>query len=437
MIQIISGTQTDRMIEPESDKSRALASFMLAVCYGLLFYCLQLFMYNIGLASSLPAEADLCQWDAGVYQSVAKAGYYYHSTNDNNTGVYVLFPWVWKLLHTSVVGMAFFNLIIFAAGFAIITSVCPVPAQHKILWLTTPSLYFMWVPYSEALFCLLSAISFYGIVKNNKWLTWVALFLVSLTRATAIFLIPALLVMELLSNEKSEIRKSLRHYILRYASPVMSGLFAFAVIQFIYTAQWFPYFKEQTTHLGHMLSWPVLPFYNAYGGDRITWLSALAMLPCTIAIVIVINKLYKWLKTGASQGGKIWLLTLGYLPVILFTMVFCNPKWGIGRTNLLGIHRYVFCSPYFFVFLYYTTYRTRYSLKHFAALLLLSNAVWLTMGSYWHIRLLLFYNFNTLLATGYMFHGNRKPWVTACLCSVNLLLQVSLYQQFLAGLFTD
>lgn len=415
----------------------ATGTFLMVMAYGLLFYCVQVFLYTTGIVHNLPNEITLERWDAGIYHIVAKSGYYYHTAQHNNAGVYILFPWVWKMLHAGVIGVSFFNLAFFAAGFTIVTRIYPITTPDKLLWLTTPSLYFMWVPYSEALFCLLSAISFYGIAKNNKWITWAGLFLVSLSRATAVFLIPALLVMALLSSRRENLKQSLYNYMVLYALPTIAGTGAFVLIQFAYTGQWFPYFKGQATYLGHKLSWPALPFYNFYGEGRVTWLSALAMLPCVIAIGILIAKIYKWLTKGEYTADKIWLLSLGYLPIILFTMVFCNPKWGIGRTNLLGIHRYVFCSPYFFVFLYHMVSGREYKLRHFVVLLLVGNAVWLTMGSYWHIQFLLFYNFNTLLAMGYMLHANKKPWATPALCAVNLFFQTILFQQFLAGMFTD
>ncbi len=420
-------------------KDNAIQTFLLVMCYGIAFHIVQLLLYKMGLSSVLPDPVTLERYDAGIYHRASQLGFYYNNDHDNNSGIYLLFPWVWRLLHVGIMGMAFFNLVFFAIGFTLITRIYPISSADKILWLTTPSLYFMWVPYSEALFCLLGAIAFYGIATKNKWLIWGGLFFISLNRATAVFLIPSLFVMELLTNERKDLLKTLYHYFIYYALPTLAGTFVFVFLQYYYSGIWFLYFKEQEKNLGHELSIPALPFGNVYGGDRVTWLCALAMLPCVIAIILLVRKGYKWLVKNKVYTDKVWVLTLGYLPVVLFTMVFCNPKWGTGRTNLLGIHRYVFCSPFIFVFLYHIVSKPReYKPKHFIAVFLLSNLVWLSMGSYWHIQVLLFYNFNTLLVMAYMLHANKKTtWVTAALCAANFFFQVSLYQQFLSNLFTD
>lgn len=423
---------------PKDTIRDTIETFLLVLGYGILLHIILFFLYKAGVVAYFPSAITLERWDAGLYHKASEVGYYYISEQNNNAGIYILFPWVWKVLHVGIVGIAFVNLVFFALSITIITLLYPTSTANKILWVTTPSLYFMWVPYSEALFCLLSVISFYGIVKKNTWLTWFGLFSVSLCRATAVFLIPALLIMELLANNRKDVWRSVCNYLIHYALPTLFGSFAFILIQYAYTGQWFPYFKGQAKYLGHTFSWPELPFCDFYGGDRVTWLCALAMLPCVIALGLLVVRCYKWLVSSEVYIDKVWSLTLAYLPVILFTMVFCNPKWGYGKTNLLGIHRYVFCSPYFFIFLYHTSFNRTYKLRHYLFLVLTCNIIWLSMGSYWHLHFLLFYNLNTLLAIGYMFAaGKGHIWAIPILCATNLFFQVQLYQQFLGGLFTD
>lgn len=141
---------------------------------------------------------------------------------------------------------------------------------------------------------------------------------------------------------------------------------------------------------------------------------------------------------GEKEPDKIWVLTLTYLPVILLTMVFCNPKWG-GTTNLLGMHRYVFCSPFIFVFFYHLVNQpVVYKLKHYAVVFAVSNIVWATMGAFSDLQNLLFYNFNTLLVFAYMYYANNKTsWASLAISAMNLFFQIILFQQFLSGVFTE
>ena len=422
------------MINAINTRKEFFSTFLMVLCYGLGFYFIQFFIFKIGVTSILPNDVTLIRWDAPIYKDVATKGY-----DMKTTGVMVLFPMIWRILHVGYAGMAIANFVLFAVGFSLICSVYQVSVNERFLWLTTPSLYFMWVPYTEATFCLLTAFCFYGIVKRNRWLIWSSLFLLCLCRATAFFLLPSLLVMELLTNSKKDIFKALIDYCIYYALPILLGTVTFILIQYFYTGAWMPYYKGQVKNLGHELSIPVLPFSDFYGGARVTWLNAFALFVCFIALVLVIIKICRWLFRGVKENDKVWVLTLSYLPLILFTMVFCNPKWGSETTNLLGMHRYTFCSPFIFVFFYYMVNKAKeYKLKHFVLVFILANLVWFSMGAYVHIQEMLFYNFITLLIMGYMFYANNKnSLVSLAIFGINLFLQIMIFQQFIAGPFTD
>ncbi len=422
-----------------NNRKETINTFLLVLGYGLVFYLIQVFIYKAGFSMVYPQSETLARWDAPIYWGVSVNGYFHTGINHSNCGVYVLLPWVWRILHAGYMGMTIANLVFFAIGFTIITSIYKISSSEKLLWLSTPSLYFIFAPYTEALFFLLMAISFYGIVTKNKWWIWIGLFLVSMSRATALFLIPSLFIMELLTNNRSGILKVLRNYFIYYALPTLAGTFAFIYVQYYQTGEWFAYYRIQQECLDHKFSWPDMPLNDFYGTEKVVWLCALAMLPCFIALIFLFKKIFKWVVRQKVYTDKLWIMTLGYLPIILFIMVFCNPKWGGQGTNLLGIHRYVFCSPFIFVFLYNMVSKANsYKPKHFFILFLMCNIVWLCLGSYTHIQWMLFYNFNTLIAFGYLLHANNKiSWATSALTAVNLFFQITLYQLYLHGVFTD
>lgn len=409
-------------------------TFLLVLGYGLFFYALQFFLFRIGMVSFLPEDTTLGRWDATIYYEISQIGY-----KEGNVGSYVLLPWVWKLLHVGYYGMSIVNIIFFAAGFTIITYIYPISSSDKLLWLSTPSLYFMFAPYSEAVFFLCGTIVFYGLSANNKWVIWIGLFLISLSRATAVFLLPSMLAMELLTNSKQSFITSFIRYLVYYATPVLIGTAIFIYLQYYSVGIWFAYFKRQTQYLEHKWNIPVLPFSNFYGSNRIMWLSAFALLVCFLALVVLLIKGCKWLFKNKIYTDKVWILTLAYMPVIMVTMIFCNPTWGTLTTNLLGIHRYTFCSPFIFVMLHHLVSKPRaYKVKHFIVVILLCNIVWLSAGAYVHIQAMLFYNFITLLVIGYMVHANKTvSWVGMALFGINFFFQVMLFQQYLSGAFTD
>ena len=414
-------------------------SFFLALAYGLLIFVLLTVIHNVWPSAVVASNMTLSWWDASIYYKVAQYGYYYSASSPDDTGVFVLFPWVWRLLHTNYLGMAVANYLIFSIAFSIVCSIYKLTVAQKILWLSTPSLYFMMVPYSEAVFALTAAIAFYGVFTGNRWVTWAGLFLLCLARATAVFLLPSLLVMELMSDGREYIWSSFLRYLWRYALPVVAGSFAFILIQYADTGQWMPYYKGQVTNLGHRLSWPALPFSDFYGAPGMLWLNALSLAVCFIALVILINKLYKWFFAGTAGHDKLYLLTLAYLPVIMFTMVFMNPKWGSGTTNLLGMHRYVFCSPFIFVLLYNLIYKEdSYSGRRIIWVVVLCNLVWLTFSSYILLQKMLLYNAATAVILIYVVYGRKKPaWMAVAMSAINMLFQMWLFHQFLTGAFTE
>ena len=133
-------------MQGELISKRSINTFTLVVAYGLFIFCLQMFLYKIGITTVWPGTAALRSWDAAVYEEVSKIGYYYVNEQKSNGGVFILFPWVWHLLHVGIVGISMVNLLFFATGLTILTNIYPVNSNEKVLWLTTPSLYFMWVP---------------------------------------------------------------------------------------------------------------------------------------------------------------------------------------------------------------------------------------------------------------------------------------------------
>lgn len=414
-------------------------AFFLALGYCLSLYFIQFFLVKAGIGTEVPNAVTLMRWDAGVYESIMREGYTYPDERCNNTGQYLLFPMVWRLLHVGVVGISIANMVLFSASFAIVCGMYPVSTKEKFLWLTTPSLYFMGVPYSESLFCLLTVLLFYAIKNNIKWLIWLSLVLLSLTRATAIFLIPSLLIMELISNDRKLFLRATGNYLVNYALPIIGGLAIFVLIQYYQVGIWFAYFKQQIKYLGHEWAFPKLPFQDYYGGPRVIWLCGLAALVCVVSLVVLAKHVYRWIVRNQKFDDKILTLTLSYFPLVLFSIVFCNPTWGGNTTNIFGLHRYTLCTPFIFVFLYHVigesvTFKT----KHFVYIFLVSNVIWLTMGSYIHIQYFLYWNFPTFIAFGYMLHNEQKhEWVLYALIGINVLLQVSLHQQFLSNLFPD
>lgn len=428
---------------PDGNISRkeAANTFLLALGFGAFMLCFQLFLLKSTFISQWMDDTSLLKWDAGVYGWLAKDGYVHDDARVNNTGIFMLFSFVWRFLRLfgiTVMGMCVVNYILFSIGFTILSSLYKLTTSEKLLWLSVPMVYIIYIPYTEALFFLLMAVTFYGIVKESRWAIWAGLFLASLTRATGIFLLPALLVMELVANPRKEWYKVIGTYLVDYALPIIAGLAFFVWYQHHKVGIWFAYFIQQKEYEGHSFNMPIFPLSSMEGARNI-WVGALAVLVCVIAIVAAIRQGGKWLFKGIVEPDKLLMLSCVFLSITLYKTVFYNPIWRTGSTLLIGINRYVFATPFFYVFLHrFSDRHAPYKVVNFIAMFFLCNAIWLACGAYVHILHFIFFNFATLIVFLYMFQADKRlAWPGMLIMGMNICMQIMMFQQYLQGLYLD
>ena len=253
----------------------AINTFLLALFYAVGFYVLNFLLHQRDMVANIPDNEKLLFWDAGYYHEIAEKGYLFIEGRSNNTAFYMLFPIIWKLLGLSPMGIAFVNVLFFAAGFSIFTSIYKLNNAQKFMWLTIPSLYFCFIPYTEALFMLLMSVAFLGMYRNNRYLIWTGLFLLSLTRPVTMVLAPAFLITELITNDRRNWLRSIGSFFVNYGVPLIAGQFFFIWYQYYQTGVWFAFFKVEK-YWGHEFSIPTLPF-NSMNGPKLLWLNALAI----------------------------------------------------------------------------------------------------------------------------------------------------------------
>jgi len=414
-----------------------LKPFLFALGYGLLFHLLQFFLSRSGIFIVTPTSQKLTSWDVGFYDNIRSSGY---DANSDNTGFFILFPLLWKLSHLSVWGITFLNIVFFAAGFALLMKTLKTAdVSFWLLCLTIPSMYFAFLPYTEALFFLLGSAAMYAIKKEKHQLLWIALFLIALVRATTMLMLPGLMVMALLSADRSQWKRSLWLFAYRYALPSLLGLSVFIIWQYLETGIWFAYFKKQASHWGHTFSIPEFPFSNIENGNwRYHWLSALALLLCLIAFIWLVRQGILWLRHKTEQDPNL-VFSAGYLTMVLIFILFFNPKY-IALTNVMGANRYTLATPFVIYFLHYL-YHCKYTPRTIIYFILFANAFFAlfrafeSLGSYIVIGLI-----PTLLITAFTvarYSGQRQSWLITAVIAFNFLIQMHLFQQFITPLYMD
>lgn len=421
------------MTTSASDRRIFANAVLLTLGYAVVFYVFQFFIYRIGIASRLPDAENLLRWDAAWYRSVGFDGYSYAPTRQTTSGFFWLFPTVWRLLGGDALVMSAVNMVFLALGVGALAVILSPPVRDKLLWVSTPAVFFAFVPYAEALFFCLCSFCLLGISLRRQWLVAVLLFLMALTRATAVFVVPAFLAMEVMAAGRGDFLRSVLRGFAYYVLPSLLGLGVFVLLQYQATGVWFAYFRAQAECWKRIWAVPVLPLYNT-GGYMTVWINALALLVCLTALIYTVILFARWFFRSEKQD-RVTIVSMAYLGVALFSTLFYSPQWRPGFTDVIGTFRYTMLSPFFFVFLNRFSRVLQYKWHHFVLAVLYASAVWMAFGAYVHIREFLFFSGCTVLVVLYMFNSNpRHEWAAMLLMMLNFFLQVYFYQHFLEGI---
>lgn len=406
--------------------------FFLSFFYALLFYAVQYALYSAGIISLFPTEHTLLNWDAKWYYTIVHYGYEYSLEGYSNSGFFILFPLIWKLLGLTQWGVCLMNITLFSAGFALFARIYKLRTSDMLLWLTFPSIYIAFLPYSEALFVFLSVLAFWGIVKDKKAIVWVALFLLSLTRPVTVILTPAFFIAELLTNDNKSWWQSVKKFMVYYGAPLLSGLALFIWYQHSVTGVWLAYFKQQEMHWGHEFSLPTLPFGSAFG-PRLLWLNAAALFMSFFSLLLLVGYGIKWLFKNTVQKDKLYIVSCLYFTGIGLITILFNPTWGINSTNIYDIARYAFVTPFSWVLLHRFSITRHYKIIDYLKALVLLNLFWLSFDAHQSTEKLAYCNLTSLFVLLYMFQTDKRlKWPAyVVLVGVGIIFQTLMLQWYL------
>lgn len=317
-----------------------------------LFVSIYLILYFFGALTTLPSEANLLKWDAIWYDSIKTYDYSYRWYSASNSAFFPLFPYLWKLLHIGPIGISCFNLFLILISINILYRTFDLHIKYVLIFISLPSSIFFYVPYTESLFFFFCSIFLVGLKKNDLRLIFVGILFASMTRATALFFVPAVIFMEVLHSDKLINKKMLINVALMSFASVL-GLFIVVLIQYCQTGEWFAFAKQQNRFWLHKFDLPGFPLV-AHGGDRSLWIDGFSFIvglnAATLAISLIIKKFISKTKSLAFQN-KPFLFAVGYIVMITIYGLFFDPKCYDAQTSLNSVNRYVFGNPFFFLFI--------------------------------------------------------------------------------------
>lgn len=311
-------------------------------------FCLILVFHFLSFQDFFKGIGSFKQWDAFWYEKIAVNGYEYSYTEPSNSGFFPMFSYIWKYSGLSTIGISLLNFILFIAGMLFIKKAVNLTNSMFLLALSVPSMMFMYVPYTEAIFFFSSSLFLYGISTNKNAAIYCGLLIASLTRPTAIFFIPSILFMELMINKNKKV--ALLNSI-KYASFSILGVFIVILIQYIKTGVLFAYFKAQNNFWKREFQLPEIPF-TTWDGTRLLWLDGIALIfGITSAILVFYFTFIKIRGNKELVIGKSTLFSLSYLMLAVLSVIFFNGKDAKGGTSLMGANRYLMATPFFVCFL--------------------------------------------------------------------------------------
>jgi hypothetical protein len=404
-------------------------------------------LYFFDVFSTLPDRENLLKWDAAWYLSIKEGGYAYYWYMASNSAFFPLFSYFWKLTHLNGLGISFVNLLLFIAGAYYIARQFSFNLAQVLVFVSIPSGIFFFLPYTESLFFFFSALFLVGLHTRNTKLIIIGLLFCSLTRATVMFFIPSIILMELFCCEKIFDKKALKN-ILLYSAVGLLGLGLVVLFQYSQTYEWFAFAKQQFKFWKHHFSWPTFPLVS-HGGEKILWIDGLAFLFGICATFLLLVYFIKKMMGKQSElfSNRAFWFSACYVFMVTVYSLFFNSKCLDAQTSIDSINRYMFSTAFFMVFLIYALNYFRFDLRNsivFFFLCLLSfillglggpTLFFLDKAKLGEHATVLFFLMILVYVTMYFLTSWKKygNYIAFSLVALNALLTAYLFHSFLIG----
>lgn len=400
---------------------RGIGIYLVTFFVAYLVYCNTRLNYIF-----LPKDINFLQYDVGWYESIKDKGYEYDANKQSNVGFFPLFPYLWKLTNLSYAGIALFNALIFGISFYFLTKELKIRTSIQWVFLSLPSIFFFYIPYTESLFFASCSILVVGLNRQSSALIFIGSFLASMVRPTFIFLIPAFIATYLLQNKKG---KPELYRMLSGVFGCFVGLWGVMIIQYISTGEWGVYFYAQTTFWSHKFGIP-FPWFSTWGAERLLWLDGAAFFFAFLCFFKIIKFFIDKIKNKTPNANfsseySLYIFAITYLAMLFPYYLFFNHI--ANGITLMSINRYFFCNVFFLLLLQGN--RTSQYLREWSPLFLIISLLAYCSRLDKHMQAVLFLVVYLLLWNLYSQKGKGGK----VLIMINIFLQVHLWHEFLQG----
>ncbi|MFC5269085.1 hypothetical protein ACFPIB_00600 [Adhaeribacter terreus] len=348
----------------------------------------------------LLVETELLNWDAEHYHAISKKGYF-----GINVAFFPLLPAIWRLSGFNAYGITLFNILIFYAGFVWLAGLLSLKKREVLLALSIPGFMFFYVPYTEALFFLLSVLVLYSFKRENLLYLLTGLFFLTLTRTIISVLLPAIILTILLKKQAANRFYSIRTILLCLLVIAM----AMAIIVFIQnnqTGEPFGFFTYHRDYWHHYFRIPSFPLGSWENSTRLVLLldgiGLFISFLCTFRLSVLIWNKFKGQEYD-YEGFEIlalFYLIGGGFAILLF-------QGG----NIMSMNRYLFATAFFIVIFKHFADWYKFKPAHFFYLFASLEVFWLLFKSYDRLNTFLRLSLASVYYTGILAVFHRSVYV--------------------------
>ncbi|MES2378136.1 MAG: hypothetical protein V4553_16220 [Bacteroidota bacterium] len=316
-------------------------------------HCLVLITVYIALSyfnylTGVPNNNNLLNWDASFYFDIKEHGYRWLDEKPSELAFCPLFPWFWKISCLDAIGMSFLNAFIFMISMLLLLKEYKIQVLVLLLILGFPSFIFFYIPYSEAIFFLLSTTILIGYRKGISWLIYTGFFLASITKASAFVFIAAIIFVEL-TTWKDNLRGRIPQIIGRVLA-CLSGTAVVVMTQRYQTGKWFNLLEAQKffRRTWQLPGFPLTTIQpqRTLGFDSIAFsIGVIALIYCIIWCANSLNRKV----SDANPDPVIAFSTFVLAAIVIIDTFFTYSK--DGHTSIWSINRHILCTPFVIIFL--------------------------------------------------------------------------------------
>lgn len=402
-----------------------------------LFTGLFLLLYAIGDIKQLPDLGTLVHWDAGIYETIQKQGYQWSDQGSmRGAGFLPLFPMTWRLLGLNPIGISIVNFVLFASCFIWLGKAYRLSTKVKLLYLSVPSLIFLFIPYAESFFFFSCTLILVGWKKEKTWLIVTGFFLGCLARPSYLYFYPALVFTVLIWTRTGlMVGGTRKNLVIAILASIIGFLLNLIAYEF-YTGEALSFFQQRAD--GNGFSWPVLPL-TTWRGSRLLWLDGLAFMVAAACTFKALALTYHTIRNNANPEKLDFalLFTLGFIGTSTIHILFFNITDPIGGTSLMGINRFVFATPFFLLLLHYYYPEERTSRHRLKVIALVTLALLILIGVFLprnfpnHLRPAVY----LILMATFWAYRHRLRWSWKAIYLLQTVLQVIIFGKYLDGLW--